>query len=431
MLSFLYDGVLFLLGLLVLPKFALQMVNQKKYRASFKQRFSYGLPNFSKGDAHLIWLHAISVGETRAIVPLYNMLKKEFPQSKIVISNITETGHAEAKRSMKGADAYFYLPLDFSFLAKKVVKRFQPDLLVLVESDFWYNLLKYAKKSGAKIALVNGKISERSFKRFMCLPFLRKPLFALFDLLSVQSEIYKERFIKMGIDSNKVHVTGNVKFDQTPPHLSSSEIAAWKRSLGISLTDPILVIGSTHNPEEEWLLNALNSVWEKIPTLKVILVPRHPERFTPIASLLTEKKIPFCSYSQRDSHTGSEKVLLVDTMGLLNNCYQMADIAIVAGSFTDRIGGHNVFEPAIFGTPVLFGPHMFGQADLTKAVLDAKAGIQVTLQELPQILLELFENNTLRAALSKAGLKLAQESKGSTDRTFELLKGLALNKIIW
>ncbi len=409
--SLFYDLILLLIGLVALPKLLWQCFRLGKYRSSFKARFGLGLPPIENVD---IWIHTISVGETRAALPLFKELKKNYPQAKIIISNITETGHAEAKRSMKDADAHFFLPLDFSFIIKKAIKKFRPKLLILVESDFWYNLLKSTKKSGAKIALVNGKISERSFKRFMLLPFFRHPLFSLIDCFCLQSETYAERFLKMGIPQEKIHVTGNMKFDIPVKKLTLEEISTWKADLGITPEDRVIVIGSTHDPEEEWLLAAL----KEIPKLKIILVPRHPERFSKIRTMSD------LAYSERAHKTGKERVILIDAMGHLNSLYQLADIAIVAGSFVTHIGGHNVFEPANFGIPVLFGPHMFTQTDLTTAVLTCGAGLQVTLETLPSTVKDLLSDPQKRQAMHLAGLKLADSSRGSSHKTFETIKTL-------
>ncbi len=422
MFSFFYDLVLFLVGLLALPKLLLDAWRHGKYRKSIKERLGMHLPSLSKGEHPLIWIHTVSVGETRAVIPLFYEIKKAYPLAKVIISTTTETGQLEARRSMKEADAHFFLPLDFSFLSKKVVNKYQPDMLILVESDFWYHLLKYTKKRGGKVVLVNGKISERSFKRFKIFSFLAKRLFSLFDLFCVQSPLYANRFFALGVPKEKIHSTGNLKFDQSAKGLNPNEIAAWKDSLGIKEDDLVLTIGSTHDPEEEELLLALKPLWEKIPHLKVLIVPRHPERFIKVAKLLQDKGIPFISYSEKEKKTTEEKVILIDAMGLLNICYQLADVAIVAGSFTDKVGGHNIFEPVNFSTPVLFGPHMHTQQDLVSLVLEAKAGLQVTLETLPSILLNLLENPVERKKIATFCEELAEGSRGSTSRTFEIIK---------
>lgn len=420
MFSFLYNCALFVFFLCLLPKFIWQVCFLGKYRNSLKQRLGLALPPVSLNPGQkLLWIHAVSVGETRAVIPLYRQLKAQFPNMAIVISTTTETGCEEAKRSLPGAHAHFFLPFDFSWIVKKYLDHFRPSYLILVESDFWYQLLSQAKKRGAHIFLINGKISERSTQRFQKIPAFSRALFSCFDIFCVQNALYRERFLSLGAPEHKLHVTGNIKLDLAPQILSAEQKHAFREELGINPRDPILVIGSSHEPEEEWLLSALDTVWQEVPALKVLLVPRHPERFAKVAQLLKERGIDTLTYSQRAQKKGGEKVVLIDAMGLLNSCYQIAQIAIVAGSFASHVGGHNIFEPVVFHVPVLFGPHMQGQPDLTQLILQSHAGKQVALEELPQTLLEWLTQPQLYRHHVSACDALCIQVKGSTQRTLE------------
>jgi 3-deoxy-D-manno-octulosonic-acid transferase len=427
MFSLLYDFVLFLIGLFALPMLLWHAIWHGKYRKSLKQRLGFKLPKFEK-KKFVIWIHTISMGETRAAIPLYNLLRKAYPDASFVLSTTTETGQAEALRSMPTADAHFFLPLDFSFTMRRLVKKIQPNLLVTVESDFWYHMLKYSKEAGAAIVLVNGKMSEHSHKRFSKFRSFNKRLFSLFDCLCLQSQRFYQLFITLNIDPKKLVVTGNLKFDAPLPKMSAEEINTWKSDLGFSAHDRILTIGSTHDPEEQELLAALDTVWKTIPNLKVILVPRHPERFEAVSKLLEARAIPFVSYTQRAAKTGQERVVLMDTMGLLRHCYQLAEIAIVAGSFTDRVGGHNIMEPVQLNVPVLFGPHMHTQLDMVEDVLRAKTGLQVTVSELPKTLIHLFGSQAELAQMRQACTHLSDEMQGAAVRTFKTIQDV-LKKI--
>lgn len=423
MFSLLYNLVLFLIGLAALPSLLWQWMRYGKYRETLSERLGLNLSKLpQKKTGPVFWIHAVSMGETKAVVPLFNLIRQSYPDATLVISSTTETGHAEAKRCMPQASAHFFLPLDFSWQIKRVVKKISPDVLILVESDFWYHLLHFAKKEGAKIFLVNGKVSDRSLRRFALFSFFTRRLFSYFDRLCIQSEKYKESFIQMGIAPEKLVVTGNVKFDHLPRKLTSLEIQSWKEELGISSQDRVVAIGSTHEPEEEWLLSALDQVWKEIPDLKVLLVPRHPERFGKVAAHLETRGLSVISYSKRAEKTGKERVVLIDAMGLLHTCYQLAEVAIVAGSFIQEIGGHNIFEPAECGIPVLFGPYMEDQLNLVDLVVKARAGRQVKLIELPATLLDLLQNPEKSAQMSAAGYKLAQEAQGSSLRTWNTLQ---------
>jgi len=248
--------------------------------------------------------------------------------------------------------------------------------------------LKEVKAAGANVVLVNGKLSERSFKRLLFLPFFAKRLFSFIDRFCLQSERYEERFAKLGVPEEKISVTGNLKLDITPDLMSLEEKERLKNELGIGAEERLIVLGSTHAPEEEELLAALDAL--KIPHLKVLLVPRHPERFAKVAAGVQAGGHSLLHYSRREKRGGDERIILIDAMGLLHKCYQIADVAVVAGSFTQRVGGHNIFEPVQVGVPVLFGPHMQAQNDLRELVLSSGCGFQVSLQELSGKVLELL-----------------------------------------
>jgi 3-deoxy-D-manno-octulosonic-acid transferase len=414
-ISLLYDLFLLLFGV---PFLLFQRLFRGKYKESLPQKLGFAIPKGKK----TIWIHTISLGETRAAIPLFELLKKEYPSAQIAISTTTEAGQAEARKSMPTAACHFYLPLDLSFLMRRVLKRIDPEMVILVESDFWYNLLKAAKRHGATVSLVNGKISEKSTLRFGRFPRLTNSVFSKIDLFCVQNEEMKRRFESLGVGAEKLIVTGNLKYDTPITKLDQQEKEALRKELGINQADRVIVLGSTHEPEEEWLLTALANVWREIPNLKVILVPRHADRFPRVAELLAARKIPFIPYSRRGEGTGREQVILADVMGQLRNFYQIADIGIVCGSFIDRLGGHNILEPIQCGAVSLFGPHMYSQREMLTEILGAKAGKQVTLTELPATLITLLLNASHMEEIKSAGERLTTLLYGSSQRTLLALK---------
>lgn len=420
--SLIYEFLLYLLAIIALPKMIYERMFEEKYQQSFAQRFGADFPTINKGDRPLVWIHAVSVGETKAVSALAKQIKKEYHNPIIVISSVTETGHAEAKRCMTFADYYVYLPFDFKWIISPIVQRTKPDLVIVCETDFWFNFLSKCKAVGAKIALVNGKLSERSMERYLWWPSFAKKLFGFIDTFCVQNRLYADRFKKVGVPEEKIVITGNLKFDEDYPKLAQSELALWKEQLGISPSDKVLVVGSTHDPEESLILDALKTVWEKIPNLKVLIAPRHPERFSLVGDLIASKHIPYIKYSHIGNRTGHEKIILMDTMGLLRKCYQLADVAIVAGSYTPRVGGHNIMEPCWFGVPVIFGPHMHTQVELVSLMSEYHAGQQVPEAELADTLIEYFQNETKRRELGRAGEKLVHEMRGATCKTWQALK---------
>lgn len=419
MISILYEMSLYILAFIALPKMIYQRLFSGKYKYSFSQRFGIGFPKIVKGERKLVWIHAVSLGETKAVAALAKLIKQEYGNNPmIVISSMTETGHAEAKRCMGFADHHVYLPLDFHWIISPIVARAKPDLVILSETDFWYNFLKCCKANGSTTALVNGKLSERSLKRFQKFRSFAKSLFSLIDRFCVQNRLYGERFQQVGVPEDKIAVTGNLKFDDSYPKLSQEELLDWKRQLGIDPEDQVLIVGSSHDPEEEWILEALQPVWESFPKLKVMFAPRHPERFAEVSDLLNRKKIPFVRHSQLSSKKGHERVILIDAMGLLRKCYQIADIAIVAGSFTPRIGGHNIIEPCWYGVPVFFGPYMHTQPELVALVSDYCAGLQLPIEQLSETLLIYLANPIKRKELGQQGKVLVLDMQGSTRKTW-------------
>ena len=414
-------NLLLVLGLLLsLPSILWKAFKYKKYRGNFLQRLGLKLPAFPSIKGPSIWIHGVSLGETKAATPLIKKIHQERPGISLVFSSSTETGLQEGQKNLPFCVSHFLLPLDFSWTMKKLSQKIKPGYLILVEGDFWYNLMQ----TSPSVILINGKISEKSAKRFRFFSFFAKRLFSFLKLLCVQSDLYKERFCSLGISADKIIVTGNLKFDQVMPKINLEE---GRRKFGLTEKDQVITLGSTHAPEEEELLEALNPLFLKFPHLKILLVPRHPERFSSVAYLIEKKGIPFARYSDPEFLLKAKeaKVILIDAMGSLGACYQLSQIAIVAGSLGSELGGHNIFEPVSVGTPVLFGPHMHSQKDLVDLVLSSKVGKQVTLSELSCVVQDFLENPPL--SMKKAALDLAGKMQGSTQRTWDKIK-LYLNQ---
>lgn len=429
MIYLLYDIGLILLSLIAFPKLLFQRLRYKKYRLSFKQRWGLQHINLKGKKKFTIWIHAVSLGETKAIAPIAKMIKERRPDARLIVSSITETGQIEAKRSIPFADEYLYLPFDFSWVVKPVVKLVRPEVVILCESDFWLNFLKSCKDLGSSLILVNGKMSEKSFRRFSRLTPLSKALFGIFDLMCVQNKTYQTRFNAIGVPSKKLVVTGNLKFDQDYPQMDEKEKEELKEKMGIVNGYQLLVLGSTHAPEEAQILQLLQKIWQLFPRLKVLIVPRHPERFKEVADFLAASKIPYALFSTLKSEKKTkERVILMDAMGLLKKCYQIADLAVVGGSFVKHVGGHNILEPCGYGVPVLFGPHTFAQEELVNLVLDYGAGSRVTIDELSRSIVHLLEDAAERCRIGKCGLKLMEDNRGSSKRTWEAIEKYIVSK---
>ena len=423
MINIIYEFGLILLGILALPKFLYLWIYKKKYHDSILQRLGFSFPEINKQGKTLIWVHAVSLGETKAISTLVIMMRARWKDSIILFSTTTETGNGEARKTVP-ADYFVYLPFDFSWVIKPAIRRIRPDLVILCESDFWLNFLEVSKEVGAKVAIVNGKISARSENRLLKIPSFAKKLFSPVDLFCVQDETYAKRFQALGVPSDKIVITGNLKFDGNYPKLTQTELFEWRSHLGIAPDDPVIVVGSTHNPEESEIIHAMGKVWNRFPRLKVILVPRHPERFDEVAALLKKQKIGFRRLSQgasKGADHGNEPVILIDAMGQLLKCYQIAEIAIVAGSYVQRVGGHNILEPCWYGIPVVYGPYMHGQPSFLELIQKYGADVEVPMEEMSSQLIQLMESPDRRKSLGDLGLKLTSDLHGATEKTMNLL----------
>lgn len=423
MFRFFYELGIHLLASISFPFLLYKALTEGKYRRSFPCRLGLGFPKIQKGDRECFWVHAVSVGETKAIAPFVKCLRQKHPEALIVFSNITETGHAEAIRSVPHADHHVYLPFDFSYIVRPLLKKLRPDHVFLCETDFWFNFLKAAKDFGAHISLLNGKLSERSLKRFSKVSFFSKHLLSLPDQFFVQSPLHKKRFEKVGVCKEKISAMGNFKLDSEVIPLCDQEREQWKKTFALQEGEFVLTLGSTHAPEEEILFKELKKVWKTYPSLKVLLAPRHPERCPQIKELMKKEGIPFIPYSKMEEKTGNEWVVLIDCIGLLRTCYQLSDVAVVAGSYTEKVGGHNILEPCFYGVPAICGPHMHSQLDFLDLFKEYSVGWQVPKESFAEKVRELLASSEKRREMGQRGLQAVESGKGATKRTYE--------KIFW
>jgi 3-deoxy-D-manno-octulosonic-acid transferase len=397
MSSVVYNCALFVLFCAWLPKWLWQWFVLGKVRKNVGARCFCKVVKLQ--DPNLLWIHAVSVGEVRVASIVAAQIRKHFPHITFAISTTTDTGQEEAKRAFPDAKAHFILPLDFSWNMRILLHRLQPSWVLLMESDFWFHMLRIAEEKGIPNILVNGKISERSFKRFLRVPSFARALFSHFSVLCVQNETYKERFVQLGANGEHVHVTGNSKLCAESKRLSLVEKALLLEEWNLSVNDNILVIGSTHAREEAILLDALQPLLQEISSLRILLVPRHPERFSAVQALVKSKQMP--------------AVRVVNRMGILRACYQIADLAIVGGSFIEHVGGHNIFEPVALDVPVFFGPFMHQQKDLARVIEQAGAGWQLSVQELPLRVSSLLQNSMHKMEAVRACQRLQKELQGN------------------
>ena len=397
---------------------------KKKYRGCFLKRLGISTEKFRQGSP-TIWVHAVSVGEIKGASSLVTKLKEKYPLSCIIVSSITQTGHEEAKKALPMVDHHVFLPLDFKYVIKKVLGKLRIDMVLLVETDIWPNFLKECKKRGAQILLINGKISNRSFKRLSFASPISKWYFSLIDYFLVQDEVFRSRFIDLHIPPEHLKIVPNLKLDDSYPELSEEELD--KERVKFGLDNLTIVVGSTHEEEEKLILDQLVPLMEHYSHLKIFVVPRHPERFDEAERIIKQYKVPYARFSSPQNFK-NKKIILVDAMGQLRSLYQLATLAIVAGSFTPKVGGHNILEPLWYSTPCLFGPYMYTQDQFVHLVLHAKAGRQLSSEDLKKTVYELLNDDFKLKQMGRRGKDIFIKSSGGTRQTFEFIEKLLEKK---
>ena len=427
MVYFFYN-LLSLLALFGVIPYHLYRSLSRGRRTAFAERFGF-IPANDLAKVHgcgTIWIHAVSVGETLAVRPLLTALKERYPEKKLVVSNVTETGREMALK-LKEPDLCIYFPFDFGFAVRRALRLISPELVIVVETEIWPNFMKMIADQGTPAVLVNGRISDRSLGRYLRLKWFFRPVLEKFSALCMQSGEDARRIVAIGAPSDRVHVANNLKYDlPVTPHLPVLR-RELREHYRIPPATPVIVAGSTHQGEEETVLTTYRALLAEGRNLFLVLVPRHPERAADVAALLQREKIPFTLRSRLDERNvpfSRGDVLLVDRVGELMSFYTPTDLAFVGGSLVPT-GGHNILEPASLGAPVIFGPHMNNFREITSLVLEAEAGIQVRDGgELRTVVGGLLDDAERRTRLGGNGLQLMARLGGSTARHMEVIDHL-------
>ena len=418
-MSLFLDFVYLAGGLVVLPYVLVGLVVSAVFRRNLWQRLG-GIAR--RPDRPRIWIHCASVGEVNAARPFMEALSLALPGYEQVVSTYTTTGRSLAGQRY-GAHSVFLVPLDFSWIARRVLRRLRPDALVLVELEFWPNMLREARRAGVPVLVINGRMEERSLRRWRRWAFLFKG--ALDEdapnLYGIQNPDYAERFRAFGVPESRTRVTGAMKYDSVRVETPDEDRRQLREVLAIAPGAPVVVGGSTWPGEEEILLDAYRELRSQVPGVRLILAPRHVDRADDVERVIRAAGWPVIRRSRGPKGAAADAVLLIDTIGDLVTAYSLASCAFVGKTLCVG-GGHNVLEPAALGVPVLFGPMTETCAAEASLLVECGGGRRVGSGEaLKAALVELMADADMRAEMGRQGRAAVLSHRGATERNVRLL----------
>ena len=425
-----YSIVYTLAFIVLLPRFIFDALFKGKYAAGFKQRLGF-LPKFNSHGKKVVWLHCVSVGETNAARPLALNIKENFPDLSLVISTTTRTGQKLAKTAFTDiADLVFYFPFDWKSTVHRALRHIKPSAVLLMETEIWFNFIRESYHAGARVAIVNGRLSEKSFNRYGKIRIFMKRVLGYLDLALMQENADATRLMSLGIRASKVRVTGNLKFDHDLDENESALTDELRKRFNFNAEAPLIIAASTHSPEEKWLLEAFKEVWKSsvgnLPRL--MIAPRHPERFNEVAEIIKSTGFTWVRRSEPESEDDKNaEVVLLDSIGELRSAYPLAEIVFVGGSLIPH-GGQSIFEPAAAGRAIMTGPHTANFDAAVKEFLNKDAIIQLPriadkeiAPKLSAVLKELLSDADRKRSLGSNALEVMNHNRGAVNRTLEYL----------
>ncbi|MHC4942952.1 MAG: 3-deoxy-D-manno-octulosonic acid transferase [Planctomycetota bacterium] len=428
LLHLFYDLAFILAILIFLPYILYRLFTSKRFRAGLVQRIGF-VPK-RKGKAKSLWIHGVSAGEIKTIVPLLERIEQAYPDVESVISTTTLAGYQMAQKIFNGRFV-FYFPLDIGFIVQNVMRRIDPGFIILMELEIWPNFLYKADQWGAPVIIVNGRISDKSFRGYKKLKKLL-PEMNRIQLFSVQNKEYEERLINLDVPPDKVVITGNIKYDgiDTSERMDREPV---RKELRLSESSRVLVAGSTHDGEDTILLDLLRALQEEHPGLRLILAPRHIERVDDIEKECVRRRFKPIRRTVRGNQVGElagHEILILDTIGELDRIYSSADLVFVGGSLVP-VGGHNMMEPAGKGKPVLFGPHIFNFTEDVALLERNEAALMVQDgAELKACIDRLLKDASEAERLGRQARETIARAKGATERNFELIDSIFLKQAV-
>ncbi|MDQ6788857.1 MAG: 3-deoxy-D-manno-octulosonic acid transferase [Acidobacteriota bacterium] len=428
----LYSLLLTIGFLILLPRFLFDALRRGKYADGFWQRLGY-LPDFKSNHRPVLWLHCVSVGETQAARPLIKKILAEFPAYRLVVSTTTKTGQEIARKVFaKDAELVFYFPFDWRFSVQRTLQKIKPHAILIMETELWLNFIREAHKSSARVLIVNGRLSEKSLRRYLLIPKTMSRVLHYVDLALMQDGADAKRIAQLGIRTSKVKVTGNIKFDQDFEAGESETTEEFRRRFGITKDAPLVVAASTHAPEEAIIIEAFKEVWknskaENLPRL--LLAPRHPERFMEAAVVAKNSGFDWVLRSEEESgRDKAAEVILLDSIGELRSVFPLAEIVFVGGSLIPH-GGQNILEPAMERKAIVTGFYTMNFAEIVKEFALHDALVQLpkleqskTPAHLAKVFSDLLQDAERRKTLGENAFSIIQKNRGATEKTLKLLE---------
>jgi len=414
----LYSLVLFLALIFYSPGHFIRMKLGRKEKLHLRERLGMRLPA-AKPDAPSLWIHAVSVGEVLSLRRLISELRAKHPSWKIYFSTLTNTGYRIARQTLQGVEGVLFVPLDFGWVVRRFFASLQPRVFVLAESEFWPHLLREAGRSCRSVILINGRISQGSYKRYYRWRRLVRPVLRNIDTFLVQTERDLERLSRIGIPRQNLEVAGNLKADILLPTIDAEQILGMRADFGVSSANKVIVAGSTHQGEEEILVNAFREAKRQRPDLVMIIAPRHPERSGEVEKVAGAAGLRVMKRTAADQKIPWD-ILILDTIGELAKFYALADLAFVGGSLVPH-GGQNLLEPAYYGKPMCFGMHMENFAALANDFVGSGAARVVRSPEDLESLFLLKDERALEEMGRKAKT-LLDSLQGATARTLQVIE---------
>lgn len=397
------------------------------YRHRWNERFGYikRLPREQKS----IWIHAVSVGEAIAAIPLIRELKTRYPMMKIVVTNTTPTGSAQIKNAFNNEILHFFTPFDVSSAINRFIRRINPVMCVIMETEMWPNLLRCLRRKKIPVMLANARLSERSKKNYKIIRNITRNMLSTYTIVSAQGLLDGERFIELGLDPNRLMLSGNIKFDLTLPEDIEMQ-AKTLREKWAATHRPTFIAASTHEGEEIILLQAFAQIRQKIPNTLLIIVPRHPARFEKVSKLCLSEGYRIASRSKNEIPTAETDIIIGDTMGELCLIYAATDIAFVGGSLVP-VGGHNLIEPASLGLPVLTGPYLHNFTEISKKLKTAGAAqIVHDAKSISNAVIALFSAKELRERMGRCAKEVVIENRGALAKHVNWISEQLTEKVI-